>query len=282
MRFLFAVARWGQRNTECDRHLRARRVSIRCREMGTAEHQRGPVSSALDVSIRCREMGTAEHHVPLDLHVDRECCFYSLSRDGDSGTRRGARPGTPGRGFYSLSRDGDSGTLKRFDVVIYLGDVSIRCREMGTAEPQTCRSAVLSSTGFYSLSRDGDSGTATVDANGCSASVSIRCREMGTAERIGALHATADLRSCFYSLSRDGDSGTPSPLVAGSRKSFYSLSRDGDSGTDIGVGSGHGSARFLFAVARWGQRNGSTARSRVRPSPVSIRCREMGTAELGQ
>ena len=39
--------------------------------------------------------------------------------------------------------------------------------------------------------------------------------------------------------------------------------------------------RFLFAVARWGQRNWRVqTSSSSRRGPVSIRCREMGTAEL--
>ena len=37
--------------------------------------------------------------------------------------------------FYSLSRDGDSGTLGRHVRVTSDAQVSIRCREMGTAEP---------------------------------------------------------------------------------------------------------------------------------------------------
>ena len=87
--------------------------------------------------------------------------------------------------------------------------------------------------------------------------VSIRCREMGTAEpELGA--------SVHY--------------YAGAR--FYSLSRDGDSGT-AGTGEEtHFRFMFLFAVARWGQRNGRRRPPRVRrPRRVSIRCREMGTAE---
>jgi len=40
-------------------------VSIRCREMGTAEHHGHPLDEpgpAVGVSIRCREMGTAKHY----------------------------------------------------------------------------------------------------------------------------------------------------------------------------------------------------------------------------
>ena len=40
-------------------------------------------------------------------------------------------------------------------------------------------------------------------------------------------------------------------------------------------------AEFLFAVARWGQRNTWNGTAWVLGTPVSIRCREMGTAERG-
>ena len=89
-----------------------RRVSIRCREMGTAERERVPDWRAVgDVSIRCREMGTAERPPVHSILPSSPSGFYSLSRDGDSGTH-----------WYTL----DAGkTAPR---------VSIRCREMGTAE----------------------------------------------------------------------------------------------------------------------------------------------------
>ena len=137
--------------------------------------------------------------------------------------------------FYSLSRDGDSGT-EVFGYLQQEWDVSIRCREMGTAE------------------QDNDN-----DARHRHHQVSIRCREMGTAEptvtvimyvdgvqveflfavaRWGQRNHTAgttkpSTTSRFYSLSRDGDSGTAPTgqrQRAGSTR-FYSLSRDGDSGT---------------------------------------------------
>ena len=83
---------------------------------------------------------------------------------------------------------------------------------------------------------------------------------------------------------------------------FYSLPRDGDSGTKRALASIRGGLEFLFAVARWGQRNAymvmgddgivrfyslsrdgdSGTRRRTRldvVARVSIRCREMGTAE---
>ena len=39
---------------------------------------------------------------------------------------------------------------------------------------------------------------------------------------------------------------------------------------------------FLFAVARWGQRNKSLAAFKRAEARVSMRCREMGTAEQAQ
>ncbi len=138
-KFLFAVARWGQRNDNADQGNPDASVSIRCREMGTAERSnlRPPVIRAhRSVSIRCREMGTAEQDLAA-THVNAWALvgFYSLSRDGDSGTGTGAPSGRRGlRSFYSLSRDGDSGTAGDTPGSIAIGLVSIRCREMGTAE----------------------------------------------------------------------------------------------------------------------------------------------------
>ena len=84
-KFLFAVARWGQRNDA------------------------GGVTwlTTYQVSIRCREMGTAER--PSSFLA---AGFYSLSRDGDSGTGLATAPDVWLSGFYSLSRDGDSGTCR--------------------------------------------------------------------------------------------------------------------------------------------------------------------------
>ena len=136
--FLFAVARWGQRNGirlhDCNCN---GGVSIRCREMGTAEHdhcaaddhcaaflfavarwgqrnRQGELVQDRDrVSIRCREMGTAE---------PRPTCPM------------GSQPiWQTSSSFYSLSRDGDSGTPLS-EALTGPMVVSIRCREMGTAE----------------------------------------------------------------------------------------------------------------------------------------------------
>jgi len=133
-------------------------VSIRCREMGTAElgHRPG-VGLGHRVSIRWREMGTAE--LVLASATPRPPSFYSLSRDGDSGTR-----GAHDDGHRS-------------------GGVSIRCREMGTAEhPNDDRDRDQARVSI----RCREMGTAELDHEprrpGAVRPVSIRCREMGTAE----------------------------------------------------------------------------------------------------
>jgi len=113
-------------------------------------------------------------------------------------------------------------------------------------------------TSFYSLSRDGDSGTT------CGSS------------------RTRSLIRRFYSLSRDGDSGTAAAiaLLVGFIAVFlFAVARWGQrNGLGLGLGAGLGLG-FLFAVARWGQRNRADLR-KWGLDPVSIRCREMGTAEL--
>ena len=112
--FLFAVARWGQRNLTNDQLT---------------------IDSFIEVSIRCREMGTAEHDerryvTPEDLYT----FLFAVARWGQR------------NGVLWHGKD------------TFLG-VSIRCREMGTAEQERAGRC-------WGLLR-----------------VSIRCREMGTAER---------------------------------------------------------------------------------------------------
>jgi len=134
--------------------------------------------------------------------------FYSLSRDGDSGTCCPRRSHPPRMEcFYSLSRDGDSGT-RAVILTAELAAVSIRCREMGTAERVLQPRRARLDSGFYSLSRDGDSGTR-------------RSRAGRVAGPAGFLFAVA----------RWGQRNTARWLGCGRRPSFYSLSRDGDSGT---------------------------------------------------
>ena len=150
-------------------------------------------------------MGTAEHMMPCGSVAQRSG-FYSLSRDGDSGTWVCRPFAEPPVFLFAVARWGQ--------------------RNWRTLSRPSCTRR------FYSLSRDGDSGTV----------------------RVGRRHGCD---SGFYSLSRDGDSGMlRQPLVDGCpRCRFYSLSRDGDSGT----------SRTVKVTANQG---------------VSIRCREMGTAEL--
>ena len=283
--FLFAVARWGQRNRHrAEGHDRGHWVSIRCREMGTAEPMLSQASTLLisHVSIRCREMGTAERS------PSPSSCSSLASR------------------FYSLSRDGDSGTPTRTSPVRSTRPVSIRCREMGTGN-RTARRCVDNS--FYTflfavarwgqwnphctarsagrlrflfaVARWGQRNDPVTDLHGqCRCAISIRCREMGTAEQAVA-HQPPPARR-FYSLSRDGDSGTrPMWCQDGSRQGFlFAVARWGQRNTAAIAATTAFAVAFLFAVARWGQRNprAQARGDRVRPR-VSIRCREMGTAE---
>ena len=99
---------------------------------------------------------------------------------------------------------------------------------------------------------------------------------MGTAEPLGpTLPGLSSLR--FYSLSRDGDSGTTASSGRPARTAWFlfAVARWGQRNTTpwhTGLG-----LVFLFAVARWGQRNSSDQKPRKEtPWTVSIRCREMG------
>ena len=112
--------------------------------------------------------------------------------------------------FYSLSRDGDSGTATAAAGMSSTQSVSIRCREMGTAEPAN---AV-------------QSGTATKQ-------VSIRCREMGTAEP---------------------RTGHPAPGYQPAAPFLFAVARWGQRNDQLND-LVHEPDQFLFAVARWGQRN---------------------------
>ena len=232
--FLFAVARWGQRN---------------CRRCSTL------TDSQLRVSIRCREMGTAEHLAKWK-EVRREFLFAVA--------RWGQRNGRPVRdrhhlcGFYSLSRDGDSGTLALLRRVCQLEVFLFAVARWGQRNRTRISRALRGADPrFYSLSRDGDSGTRSL----CTSMVS-RWTFLFAVARWGQRN-TLDgnwLHRCHH-------------------HGFYSLSRDGDSGTRARrVGALLCRRAFLFAVARWGQRNWPRLSASSR-SCVSIRCREMGTAE---
>ena len=173
-----------------------------------------------------------------------------------------AEPGEPATeydarhdGFYSLSRDGDSGTVESWWNIGFW-EVSIRCREMGTAEHYLQQAQDAGCRSLYSLSRDGDSGT--VGSCGYTEKrprVSIRCREMGTAELevlegvLAVCHVsircremgTAELavqdakisaQKFLFAVARWGQRNlTAKPKAGYELTSFYSLSRDGDSGT---------------------------------------------------
>ena len=224
-----------------------RNVSIRCLAMGTAERAASPANAAkaAGVSIRCLAMGTAERRsrwfcafhsfshitVVYCITVGLTSGFYSLSRDGYSGTSPSHFGPSALRGFYSLSRDGYSGTRSGRSRRSPLA-VSIRCLAMGTAErahrPQ------------------GEMGRR----------VSIRCLAMGTAEQRST---SSGRRSAEFLFAVSRWVQRNSGITAGTHDpSFYSLSRDGYSGTTF---SPYRTPRltFLFAVSRWVQRNHSSS-----------------------
>ena len=261
--FLFAVARWGQRNSSPSAAASpgGRSVSIRCREMGTAELQQlrlvcHRLNRFLFAVARWgqRNQPTLFRVVPQPSRflfavarwgqrnpgpvtpppvTNPPPRFYSLSRDGDSGTTSSTTSSTSPTSFYSLSRDGDSGTP-------------------AWRSPSRTPSRIAF---LFAVARWGQRNRARPPSRR-RARVSIRCREMGTAEPINVENQDFPNVS-FYSLSRDGDSGTASDVTftPATPSCFYSLSRDGDSGT--------AGQRLMVAAV----------------GTVSIRCREMGTAE---
>ena len=115
---------------------------------------------------------------------------------------------------------------------------------------------------FYSLSRDGDSGTGTYCT--CEATLAaflFAVARWGQRNPHPVEHEHA-APGGFYSPSRDGDSGTYTTAGAWGYvgHGFYSLSRDGDSGTATEPKATIVVIGFLFAVARWGQRNQCSAK----------------------
>ena len=149
---------------------------------------------------------------------------------------------------------------------------------MGTAERLTIVRGRYEGC-CYSLSRDGDSGTPRDGLDVADGRVSIRCREMGTAEHVER-HRVGSRHPGFYSLSRDGDSGTRGldHRRASRGKFLFAVARWGQRNPWASATAEVVTAVFLFAVARWGQRNTEAIGDRFCTS-VSIRCREMGTAE---
>ena len=207
--FLFAVSRWVQRNARTSSHGElASRLFLfavsRWVQRNVAVHLWRP--RRLLVSIRCLAMGTAELRT-MPWHVARYRFLFAVSRWVQRNSRRQSahRPPTC---FYSLSRDGYSGTCGSHRILSPLTGVSIRCLAMGTAEPLVRYTLTDSPQSFYSLSRDGYSGTSCIGGTRWSlVCVSIRCLAMGTAEpAVQRAHPAEAIR--FYSLSRDGYSGT--------------------------------------------------------------------------
>ena len=237
-------------------------VSIRCREMGTAEPWGPSFSPPVPVSIRCREMGTAEPviaHTPCQplakflfavarwgqrnrtrwtVKSGRDSSFYSLSRDGDSGKPTGLTGEvrmTSDMFLFAVARWGQRNKHSQQFQDAKRDEVSIRCREMGTAEP---------------VPRERDPAASRV---------SIRCREMGTAELLHP-HTPPTWQTGFYSLSRDGDSGTVIIAVVAIVAATVSIRC-----REMGRAERHNQGRVGQTDDR-----------------VSIRCREMGTAEQGK
>ena len=88
--FLFAVARWGQRNLLATRMSQPLRfvASIRCRETGTAERASHADDVPHRISIRCREMGTAELKAELTLRGLTVALLFAVARWGQRNSSR--------------------------------------------------------------------------------------------------------------------------------------------------------------------------------------------------
>ena len=182
--------------------------------------------------------------------------FYSLSRDGDSGTSTSESPSTKAPGFYSLSRDGDSGTYLRVRRHVHLAFLFAVPRWgqrnfSAKGSPSPMRR-------FYSLSRDGDSGTDCATHKVTQArtvTVSIRCREMGTAEPEPDYHHGLGDTQFLFAVARWGQRN-PKTNPAGNVTwlFLFAVARWGQRNT-LASYVDTGEVTFLFAVARWGQRN---------------------------
>ena len=78
--------------------------------MGTAELEvLEGVLAVCHVSIRCREMGTAELAVQ-DAKISAQKFLFAVARWGQRNLTAKPKAGYELTSFYSLSRDGDSGT----------------------------------------------------------------------------------------------------------------------------------------------------------------------------
>ena len=163
--------------------------------------------------------------------------------------------------------------------------VSIRCREMGTAEPVSRRN---DPPGLHQVSiRCREMGTAEPVPGGQAkpgkTPVSIRCREMGTAEPFSPT-AVGSGWVFLFAVARWGQRNPADGRVAGRARLVSIRCREMGTAelapeTMAALGRNVITGEFLFAVARWGQRNADLARLEAHTADVSIRCREMGTAE---
>ena len=235
------------------------RVSIRCREMGTAERSpsRPGGRRGRAVSIRCREMGTTEPtRNGLSGSMVLSPFLFAVARWGQRNHAAMADDATPVVFLFAVARWGQRNapacTSREGN------GVSIRCREMGTAErpPATSTARQHCRAFLFAVARWGQRNWHVLHVRSDPRRVSIRCREMGTAE--------------------------PAPRGARARcagRFLFAVARWGQRNLHDRGCVGIRRAWFLFAVARWGQRNRHRAEGHDRGHWVSIRCREMGTAE---
>ena len=233
LKFLFAVARWGQRNSATVRAWGSATVFLFA---GARWGQRNSFSPQLhldrQVSIRCREMGTAEHVVLMMMATVVVAFLFAVARWGQRNTQTMIATAIKRAFLFAVARWGQRNSIMNLGDRELFAQFLFAVARWGRRNCRCDRHGGVLDRRFYSLSRDGDSGTRAEGSGGVWGSdVSIRCREMGTAELRGQ------------------DSGCT------------------------------GGSEFLFAVARWGQRNSTPTTLVSSNRPVSIRCREMGTAE---
>jgi len=182
--------------------------------------------------------------------------FYSLSRDGDSGTqqRGSGRKAVADQFLFAVARWGQRNRPERHVVAVSVF-VSIRCREMGTAEQQRRSGPHPDDQFLFAVARWGQRNRGRWRHVGSGSRVSIRCREMGTAE-LGTTRILIRRSGGFlFAVARWGQRNSRIVVEHRILGSFYSLSRDGDSGTLPAAGARCRLQEFIFAVARWGQRN---------------------------
>ena len=135
---------------------------------------------------------------------------------------------------------------------------SIRCREMGTAEPAfgswTKGVEVMFLFAVARWGQRNSSPSAAASPGG--RSVSIRCREMGTAELQQLRLVCHRLNRFLFAVARWGQRNQPTlfRVVPQPSRFLFAVARWGQRNPSRLLVGPH-RHRFLFAVARWGQRN---------------------------